>query len=129
MRAHRSSKTAAGIAATRAAEAARPLAERLCDDPYAVHFLSPGFRLLRSIPPVRAYLRRRNDRRLPGMVGAIVARTRFMDDHLLAAVANGVEQLVILGAGYDCRAYRFGAIREKGIRVFQGGPGRSGQQG
>ena len=37
----------------------------------------------------------------------IACRHRFIDDHLLAALADGTEQVVLLGAGYDARAYRF----------------------
>lgn len=41
-----------------------------------------------------------------GMRLFIAARTRFAEDSLTAAVANGVRQLVILGAGLDTYAYR-----------------------
>ncbi len=44
------------------------------------------------------------------------ARTRFFDDHVLDAVASGVRQVVILGAGYDDRALRF---RAGGVRFFE----------
>ena len=115
----RPSKTAANIAAARAREAARPQGERICDDPLAVHFLSPAFRLMRRIAPVHAYLQRRNNRLLPGMLGALVARTRFIDDCLRSALDNGLQQLVILGAGYDSRAYRFDGLEEQRIRVFE----------
>ena len=43
----------------------------------------------------------------PGLLAYILARHRVMDDALLAALDNGVEQLVLLGAGYDTRAWRF----------------------
>ena len=36
----------------------------------------------------------------------VLARTRFFDDALHRAVGEGAKQLVILGAGYDSRAYR-----------------------
>ncbi|MEY2424448.1 MAG: hypothetical protein QOI61_20, partial [Actinomycetota bacterium] len=34
-------------------------------------------------------------------------RHRFIDDHLVASLNAGAEQVVLLGAGYDTRAYRF----------------------
>src|SRR5208282_5568085 len=36
----------------------------------------------------------------------IAARTRFAEDALAAAVASGLRQLVVLGAGLDTYAYR-----------------------
>lgn len=36
----------------------------------------------------------------------LVARSRFAEDHLAQAVANGVKQYVLLGAGLDTFAYR-----------------------
>ena len=42
-----------------------------------------------------------------GIVRLMMARTRFFDERLLRAVKAGVRQVVILGAGFDSRAYRF----------------------
>jgi methyltransferase (TIGR00027 family) len=114
----RPSRTAQGIAAARARESARPEGERLFYDPFAWHFLSRRLRFLVAIPPVRNFLRRRNARLLPGMFGGLVARTRYMDDHLLTCLENGVKQVVILGAGYDARAYRF-REQSRSVRYFE----------
>ncbi len=46
----------------------------------------------------------------------LAARTRFFDEQVLAAVAGGVRQVVICGAGYDDRALRF---RTSGVRFFE----------
>jgi methyltransferase (TIGR00027 family) len=46
----------------------------------------------------------------------LIERTRFFDDQVLAAVADAVAQVVILGAGYDDRALRF---RAPGVRYFE----------
>ena len=40
-------------------------------------------------------------------VWAMLARTRFIDEALRRAVENGTKQIVILGAGFDTRPYRF----------------------
>src|SRR5262249_8127092 len=41
-----------------------------------------------------------------------IARTRFIDDVVRARVDTGVRQLVILGAGFDCRAHRLAELRD-----------------
>jgi methyltransferase (TIGR00027 family) len=46
----------------------------------------------------------------------MLARTRFFDDQVLAALAAGVPQVVVCGAGYDDRALRF---RATGVRFFE----------
>lgn len=43
----------------------------------------------------------------PGLRPGLAARTRFFDGQVLAAIAAGITQVVILGAGYDDRALRF----------------------
>ncbi len=43
---------------------------------------------------------------MPGGLGSVVGRTCFIDRALRSALKEGVDQLVILGAGHDCRAYR-----------------------
>lgn len=47
---------------------------------------------------------------------AIVARTRFFDEHVLLAISAGIRQVVICGAGYDDRALRF---RTEGVHFFE----------
>jgi methyltransferase (TIGR00027 family) len=37
----------------------------------------------------------------------MMVRTRYIDEHLEAALRAGATQVVILGAGFDSRAYRF----------------------
>src|SRR5438477_9726449 len=52
----------------------------------------------------------------PGLVSYIAARTRFFDEEVLAAMAGGIEQVVVAGAGYDGRAMRF---RSPKVRFFE----------
>jgi methyltransferase (TIGR00027 family) len=47
----------------------------------------------------------------------VVARTRLIDDAIAASLGEHIEQLVILGAGFDSRAYRLPGVR--GITVFE----------
>jgi len=48
----------------------------------------------------------------------LTLRTRHFDAAVLAALENGTEQIVILGAGLDSRAYRLTSSWDKG-RVFE----------
>jgi len=48
----------------------------------------------------------------------VVLRSRFAEDRLQAAVARGVRQLVVLGAGFDTFAYRQPAWAHA-LRVFE----------
>ena len=41
------------------------------------------------------------------LTSMMIVRTRFIDQALERAVANGATQVVMLGAGFDSRAYRF----------------------
>jgi methyltransferase (TIGR00027 family) len=52
----------------------------------------------------------------PSLRAHLAARTRFVDDQVLAAIAAGVTQVVVLGAGYDDRALRF---HSPGVRFFE----------
>ena len=47
----------------------------------------------------------------------MVPRTRFGDDLLRHCYARGARQLVLLGAGFDARAYRLQGVEE--LRVFE----------
>ena len=92
-------KTALGVARIRAAESKRD--DRLFDDPYAAAFVA-------ALPD--AYKRDIRSRSA-GSVGLriafhVVVRTKFYDDYLLAAAADGIRQVVLLAAGLDTRAFR-----------------------
>jgi methyltransferase (TIGR00027 family) len=50
--------------------------------------------------------------------GLMLRRTRFIDDALERGVKNGATQVVILGAGFDTRAYRFRDLL-KNCRVIE----------
>jgi methyltransferase (TIGR00027 family) len=52
-----------------------------------------------------------------GSRGTVSVRTRYIDDALGVALRNGVKQVVILGAGFDSRAYRIPGIER--VRVFE----------
>ena len=114
------SRTAQYVALFRALESRRPAAERLFADPLAEAFLDRPLRAAASaagVPVVGHVLSWLLDRRIPGPRPSAVARTRFIDDALRSAIADGTQQVVILGAGYDSRAYRMPELRH--LKVFE----------
>jgi methyltransferase (TIGR00027 family) len=110
-------------AAYRAAEWEKPENERICYDPIAQYFLGFPFTIVgRSPPPIGRVLTKiaiaYAERLTPGNPGYVVSRTRYIDDYLSTCINEGIEQLVILGAGYDSRAYRFEELKGK-VKVFE----------
>ena len=111
-------KMAAQIAGLRASETHLPEDERVFDDPYAEYFLDDEMRKnLDDLEQVRSAISM-YEQMMPGVNGAIVARVRFIDEVLAESVAAGFRQLVIIGAGYDTRAYRFEDVKAN-LRVFE----------
>jgi methyltransferase (TIGR00027 family) len=114
MRRGQSSLSAAGIAIVRAIESERPPEQRICFDPYARRFVNGWlYRFVRFFDRL-GY----SERKGPGVMGFLVARERHIDETLLACLAGGMEQLVILGAGYDARAYRFEQLHGR-VKIFE----------
>ncbi|MHB1845445.1 MAG: class I SAM-dependent methyltransferase [Deltaproteobacteria bacterium] len=122
MKEGRPSRTAEQVALTRALATADGPNDRICDDPMAAAYLGPLARaalLAASVGPAR--LAWQLSHRLTSFSGPelfVPARTAFIDAALVRASARGLEQLVVLGAGYDSRAERF-AGSLSGVRVFE----------
>jgi methyltransferase (TIGR00027 family) len=112
MKKTRASTTAEGIAFVRALESSKPAGERICYDPLARQLIGPAFYLLGKLFVDRA------ERKGPGVLGFLAARCRYIDDYLQACLETGLDQLVILGAGLDSRAYRFEQLAGR-VRVFE----------
>ncbi len=119
MRAGQASRTARQNALFRALEARRRPGDRVADDPVAAAFLSLEFRLVAGaarVPQARRLIESYIDRRWPCVRGGVVARTALIDQTVAAELAR-VRQVLILGAGFDSRAYRLPGMRE--ARVFE----------
>ncbi|MCG8686881.1 MAG: SAM-dependent methyltransferase, partial [Desulfobacterales bacterium] len=113
-----SSKTAEDMAGFRALETLRPKENRLCEDPFAKHFLTDAW-ATRYKSPLRSKLFMGITHLInPGATNTVSARLRFIDDYIKTCIENGLEQLVILGAGFDCRALRMEEL-QKGVTVFE----------
>lgn len=114
-------KTASSTAETmtmhRAFEATLPQADQVIRDPYAIHFVSPKTRRALNSRFWKWIIRIIMNRSYPGVNGAVISRVRFMDDLLLREIDRGLTQAVILGAGYDTRAYRLAPAKR--IRIFE----------
>ena len=116
-----SSKMAELIALHRVAESALPESQRICYDPYAVHFVDPEtLEFARKNPEKTKAMREHYERLFPGLGNSIRARVRYFDDFVRAAAGEGMEQLVILGAGYDTRPYRIEKLKgNANVKVFE----------
>jgi methyltransferase (TIGR00027 family) len=116
----RSSFSAEVVALARALESSGAEGGKLFEDPLARSFLSPRLSALLHLlrlPVLGAVLLGIADRITPGARGFPVARTRYIDDALIADLGNGLDQVAILGAGFDSRAYRIAGIEQ--TRVFE----------
>ena len=104
------SSTSIYVAAGRAVGAREPdpsaknpdyLAEKLLGDPSKLELDHPAVRALSL-----SYDEAMRDVEVVFNVRMMTIRTRFIDEALDRAIANGATQVVILGAGFDSHAYR-----------------------
>lgn len=88
---------------------------RLVDDPYGLRFAG-RLRALRDDPRAERRMRRTSRAWMRGRLRSLVLymqlRTRVIDDDVAAFAHTGGRQVVVLGAGFDCRAWRLGALAD-----------------
>jgi methyltransferase (TIGR00027 family) len=107
-RSDRPSVTALWVTFGRALELRRPFDQRIVSDEYAPVFLPSRARRLAERLPTGGGARSWLERNAAAGLGTyVLCRHAYLDRQLLRALDAGVEQVVILGAGYDARAYRF----------------------
>lgn len=111
------SLTAQTCALQRAAESLQPPDRRLLHDPDSALFAGRYQFLLRKPVIARACLRAL-DGYLPGLHVYIVLRVRYTDDVILQAISAGIDQIVLLGAGFDTTSLR-AAMTESGPAIFE----------
>ncbi|MBL8680357.1 MAG: class I SAM-dependent methyltransferase [Myxococcales bacterium] len=112
MKAGRPSFTAAFVATCRGLAPMLPSSARLVTDPFGMRVLGPAAEatvaaVSRSPAPVRALAWAPMLPMLPWALYMQV-RTKVLDDVVRSFVAAGGQQVVILGAGFDARAWRLG---------------------
>jgi methyltransferase (TIGR00027 family) len=120
MREGHASRTAEQNALFRALESSLPEGRRILEDPLARAFLTWPLSLvarLAAVPGFREFVPWFIDHRWPGVRSSVVARTRLIDDAIADSLAEQIEQFVILGAGFDSRAYRLPGLRH--ITIFE----------
>lgn len=92
--------------------------EKFGPDDLAEYFLPPHFRFLLKFNLIRANTKKKLNGILPGLNEYIIARTAYFDRLFVDALNKRTPQIVLLGAGYDSRAYRF-AKSNHGTRIFE----------
>jgi methyltransferase (TIGR00027 family) len=102
--------TAYSIALLRGMEGDLPAALRLFEDPYGAIFAAAGEHAREGTERFVA---------LPFARDGIRLRTRFIDDAVRDGLAAGVDQVVLLGAGFDARGLRMPEIPARGARVYE----------
>ena len=102
--------TAFSIAVVRAEEGRRPPAQRLFDDPYASFFAAAGAHAAES---TQRFLD------LPFFRDGVRLRTRYIDDAVRDGLAAGLDQVVLLGAGFDARGLRMPEIVARRASVYE----------
>jgi len=118
MRRDQASRTAAWVAACRGLGSLLPDEARLCDDPWGTTFggVPPALERGRVADALRTALPW-----APPVLGWVLylqVRTRVIDDALLTFVRGGGRQVLLLGAGFDCRAARF-RDQLAGVTLFE----------
>ena len=88
------------------------------DDPYALDFASPRFQKIATNRLLRFFIMRFVFSRIRPVAGQVLARARYAEDLLRDAIDQGVEQYVIVGAGYDSFALRHPELEGK-IRIYE----------
>ena len=91
---------------------------KLGPDDLAEYFLPPHFRFFLKFKRIRGKIKNKLNGLLPGLNEYMIARTAFFDRLFLDALKNKTPQIVLLGAGYDSRAYRFAKLNQ-GTRIFE----------
>lgn len=106
--------TAQGVAKQRLIETLARSEKRIINDPYAERFVT-GAKFVKLIGHrLNVWL---TQKLVPGFHEHLISRTRFIDDLIKTSAAEGIEQYVILGAGYDMRAHRLKLPST--LRVFE----------
>jgi methyltransferase (TIGR00027 family) len=111
------SRTALGTAICRLIEQYQPEDTRLFLDPIVRDFIGKPIEFMMRFPSMRNLTFNQTEAISKGIFGAQICRTRYIDEVILNEFSKGKKQLVILGAGYDTRAYRLPTIEK--IKVFE----------
>jgi methyltransferase (TIGR00027 family) len=110
------SGTAMATAFMRALAAYDPRKEIRGNDYLAEIFLEEEQKKPLKDPAIRAWVMQ--NKIAPGAYEFMIARTAFFDRIVEQALKENIEQVVLLGAGYDSRPYRFGEFIQD-TKIFE----------
>lgn len=110
-------RTALGAAICRLIEQYQPQGTRLFIDPVVKALVGRSVQFLMQLGVMRALTIKQMDAITKGIYGTQVCRTRYIDNAVQTALAQGNNQLVLLGAGYDTRPYRLPGIER--VKVYE----------
>ena len=111
--------TAVGPMVIAALERHHPARDRILDDDLAVDVLPRALRWTVGLcrwSPVRNLLVKASESKAPGVWGGVLCRKRYIADRLAEAVGEGVDSVVVLGAGLDTLGQR--VARSARVPVF-----------
>ena len=72
---------------------------------------------MQFLPGLRNLVLTLRENRMPGSLGGFLCRGRYIDDVLKKLLVEGLDQVVLLGAGFDSRAYRIAGIEQ--VHVYE----------
>jgi methyltransferase (TIGR00027 family) len=113
---NKASGTAMATAFMRALAAYDPREEMRGNDHLAEIFLEEKQKKPLKDPAIRAWVMK--NKIAPGAYEFMIARTAFFDRIVEQALKENREQVVLLGAGYDSRPYRFGEFNQD-TKIFE----------
>jgi methyltransferase (TIGR00027 family) len=100
----KASRTARMTAAIRHRHSAGGMPPLVYDDRYAKLFLDLGSLLIAAPTPVSDWALGRTMGPVRAIEGEVLARSRYVEDRLKAELASGLDQVIVLGAGFDTMA-------------------------
>jgi methyltransferase (TIGR00027 family) len=109
MKAHTPSRTAQYMALFRAIENERPSEKKLFSDRFAILFLDFGLKVatkFSGLPIIGSIIPQIIHHKALGALSSGTARTKYIDDLLQQTIRDGIQQVLILGAGFDTTALR-----------------------
>ena len=92
--------------------------EKFGPDDLAEYFLPAHFRFFLRFTTIRENTKNKLNDALPGLNEYMIARTAYFDRLFMDGLNNEIRQIVLLGAGYDTRAYRFNQSN-RGSKIFE----------
>lgn len=115
---HKPSKTAMFAALRRALANKAYKNEKFGPDYMAEFFLPAHFRFFLRFKKIRKNTTDKLNGFLPGLNEYMIARTSYFDRLFVEGLNNNIPQIVLLGAGYDSRGYRFSKLNH-GTKIFE----------